>query len=128
MYIVYGLINIDKFKGKPLVELYKIYKDEEKAYEYALRKQLSYINLLDLALDIENNGKELFMFITNSEKRFKERLQYFYENINKIFGNPKIPGLPSCIIVFVEQKNNFDDDHFDRDISNLKEMYDDEII
>jgi hypothetical protein len=124
IYSIYGLVNIDKLKSIPNVELYRIYKNKDMAYEYALIKQLSYINLLDLALDTKNNGKEIFMYITDNEKTFEERLEYFHKNINKIFGKSKISGLPSCVLVYVDKKDDFDDENFTRDIIDLKEMCD----
>ena len=54
LFVVFSVEHVDNVRrseSKGNVE--KIYMNKEKAYEYALRKQLSYIDLLDLSFDKE---------------------------------------------------------------------------
>ena len=122
IYIIYCLTHIDKLRTVPTVDILNIYEDKEKAYEYALRKQLSYIDLLDLSFDVKNNGREIVMFLTDDKKSFEQRLEYFHNNIYNIFGNPKFSGLPSCSMIYVSEKYDFDDKHFESDIKEIKEL------
>lgn len=119
IYIIYIFTNIDKLRSTPRVEILNIYKDKEKAYEYALRKQISYIDLLDLSFDDKNNGKEIIMYITDDEKSCEDRLEFFHKNIYRIFGLPKITSMPSCDMIYVSQKYDFDDMYFEKDIKEL---------
>lgn len=122
-YIVYSLEHIDNIRrSQSKSNIEKIYKNKEKAYEYALRKQLSYIDLLDLTFDVKNNGKEIFLYLTNDEKSFHERLNYFHNNFQKIFGKPKFSAQPSCICIYVKEFHEFSDDTFIEDLNELKEI------
>jgi hypothetical protein len=122
IYIIYCLNHIDKLRSVPTVDILNIYQDKEKAYEYALRKQLSYIDLLDLSFDTKNNGREILMFLTDDEKSFEQRLEYFHNNIYSIFGKPKFSIKPSCNIIYVSKKDDFDDKYFESDIKEIQEM------
>jgi hypothetical protein len=122
-YIVFSVEHIDSFrKSDSYACINKIYSDKEKAFEFALRKQLSYIDLLDLSFDVENDGKKLFMYLTDDEKNFEDRLSFFHINKKKIFPKPKFSAQSSNTSVFVKQITELDDEKFKIDIQEIKDL------
>lgn len=123
LFVVFSVEHVDNVRrseSKGNVE--KIYMNKEKAYEYALRKQLSYIDLVNLAMDKENNGGNILLFLTDDDKTYQERLCYFHSNFTKIFGKPRFTSQPSSVAIYVKEFDKFSDESFENDIQEIKEL------
>jgi hypothetical protein len=67
-------------------EILKIFLQEEKAYEFALKHQCLDIDMIDLSF----NEEEMFNYITDTSLKAKERLIYIHLNFNKFSDNQPV--------------------------------------
>ena len=122
LYVVYAVYHVDSIRrAQSKGDVERIYIDKEKVYEYALRKQLSYIDLVDLGMDKKNDGDNILLFLTDDDKTYQERLSFFHANFIKIFGSPRFSAQPSSVALYVKTFDSLSDNTFEEDIKELSE-------
>ncbi len=121
-YVVYYIGHVDCYKrAESYGNICKVYKCEDKAYEFAVKSQIDYFAG---NFGISQIG---FEYLNKTGISYKEKYNYIIDNFEDFFGEPEFTMQPSCIVYYIEKFKNFGDDSFQKDILKLKKLEDIEI-
>ncbi len=113
-YVVYYIGHVDCYKrAESYGDICKVYKSEDKAYEFAVKSQIDYF-----ARKFGISQKE-FQYLNKTDISYKEKYNYIIDNFEDFFGEGEFTMQPSSIVFYVKKIETFDDEFFKEDILSL---------